>query len=72
MALIVVAVNKSNLAEISDYNVHVSINDQHTIFAGRITGHRRTDGAAELLRRIADEMDAHPRSQPGRKTNETK
>ena len=57
MALIVVAVNKSNLADISDYNVHVSINEQRTLFAGRVKGHRRADGASVLLRKIADEMD---------------
>lgn len=57
MALIVIAVNKSNLADISDYNVEVSVNGKHIIFRKRITGHVRAYGAAALLRRIADAMD---------------
>lgn len=41
----------------SDYDVWVGIN-QHMIFKGSIAKHRRDDGAQQLLRRIADAMDA--------------
>jgi hypothetical protein len=40
----------------SDYDVEVSINSR-VIFGRHITGHIRADGAADLLRLIADAMD---------------
>lgn len=50
----------------SDYDVWVGIN-QHCIWLGPIKGHIRDAGAAVLLRKIADSMDVHPRSEPGKK-----
>ena len=57
MALIVVFVNKSNLAEISDYTVQVMIGDgtrigSRTIYRGEITGHNRSDGWLELVSKL--------------------
>lgn len=40
----------------SDYEVWVGIN-QHMIWTGPCTGHIRSAGAAQLLRRIADTME---------------
>ena len=59
MALIVVFVNKSNLAEISDYDVKVLIGDgsaerSHVIYQGEITGHKRSDGWLELVARLVE------------------
>jgi hypothetical protein len=41
---------------LANYTVWVGIN-HHQIWAGPIKGHVRADGAAELLRKIADAMD---------------
>lgn len=48
----------------AQYDVVVAIN-KHVLWAGPIGNHIRAAGAAVLLRRIADAMDAHPRSVPG-------
>ena len=57
MALILVFVNKSNLADVSDYDVQVMIGDgtperSHVIKTCRIEGHRRADGWEALVRRL--------------------
>lgn len=54
MAFILIAVNKSNLADVSDYGVEARINDT-VIWRGPVKGHTRADGWRELLRRIADQ-----------------
>lgn len=41
----------------ADYEVWVGIN-QHCIHRGKIAGHVRASGAAQLLRLIADDMEA--------------
>lgn len=41
----------------SNYDVWVGIN-HHQIWGGPINGHTRADGAAALLRKIADALDA--------------
>lgn len=41
----------------SDYLVEVAINHQPPIFKGSVNNHFRANGAATLLRRIADRMD---------------
>ncbi|MDE1767379.1 MAG: hypothetical protein KGI27_14070 [Thaumarchaeota archaeon] len=56
LALLVIAVNKSNLAPESEYNVEVSINRKKFLYTGTVS-HIRADGASVLLRKIADEMD---------------
>lgn len=55
MALILVFVNTSNLAPISDYNVQVLVGDgtparSHTINQGVVKGHCRADGWEKLVR----------------------
>lgn len=58
MALILVFVNKSDLAAISDYDVQVLVGDgtperSRTIHRGEIKGHNRNDGWQKL---VADYM----------------
>lgn len=60
--LIVTAVDKSNLSDISDYDVWIGIN-QHCIWRGMVTGHVRANGAQALLRKIADAMDNRPQEE---------
>lgn len=43
----------------ADYDVEVSINRKSYIWAGQINGHIREQGAAVLLRKIADAIDQH-------------
>ncbi len=52
--LIVRAKNITPGREICDYKVFVSLNDR-TISEFVVTGHRRGDGFAELIRKIAEE-----------------
>lgn len=54
MALIIVFVNKSELAPVSDYDYEVMVGDgsvgrSRTIERGRVTGHTRADGWDELV-----------------------
>jgi len=61
MALIVVLVNKSDLADISDYEYQVLVGDgtparSKTIAAGRIEGHRRDDGWQPLVARVVQQQ----------------
>jgi hypothetical protein len=43
---------------LADYTVWVGVNYRQ-IWSGPVKGHVRTNGAAELLRRIADHMDGY-------------
>lgn len=47
----------------AQYDCRVAINER-LLWGGSVSYHVRAEGAAALLRRIADAMDAHPRSQP--------
>lgn len=51
---------------LSDYDVWVGINER-CVWRGKIEGHVRAEGAAKLLRLIAEAMDCHPRSEPKRR-----
>lgn len=51
--LIITAVNRSNLAAVSDYDVDVFIN-HNRIWSGSVNGHERAKGFPDLLRMIAD------------------
>src|SRR5690242_17162870 len=53
MALVVIAQNISELAPVSDYDVSVWINER-VIWRGKVTGHVRDEGWAELMRKIAE------------------
>lgn len=55
--LIVTARNLSELAPISDYEVEVRVNNMAPIWRGIVRGHNRPDGAAVLLRRVAEAME---------------
>ena len=63
MALIVVFVNKSDLAPVSDYSVQVLVGDgtpdhSKTIYQGKIVGHRRSDGWQALVQKLIDKEPA--------------
>lgn len=54
MALILVIVNKSELAPISDYSYEVMVGDgtpsrSKTIARGKVIGHQRSDGWQKLV-----------------------
>lgn len=57
--LIVLAHNTTGTKDdgTSDYNVELRVNER-TFARVKVSGHIRASGAAELLRRIADQMDA--------------
>lgn len=62
MALIIVLVNKSNLAPVSDYSYQVLIGDgsaerSHTIEQGVVTGHTRADGWAKLAEMLLEQRE---------------
>lgn len=57
MALIVVFVNKSGLAPVSDYDVEVLVGDgtperSKTLYRGRIEGHKRDKGWQMLVQQF--------------------
>jgi len=54
--LVVAAVNQSEAARISDYNVIVYVNE-HPIAWLQVKGHCRADGWPALLRLIANEAE---------------
>lgn len=59
MALILVLVNKSNLADISDYDGKVLIGDgtatgSKVIATGHVKGHVRSDGWQKLVEKFLD------------------
>lgn len=47
----------------ADYDVSVGLN-RRTIWRGSVNGHKRADGAATLLRLIADRMDKALANEP--------
>lgn len=57
MALIIALVNKSNLAELSNYQVDVYINDLRIAGPFKVKGHRRSDGWRALLKQFVDQVD---------------
>lgn len=59
MALIVVLVNKSDLAEVSNYDYEVMVGDgsptrSKTIAKGRVDGHVRSEGWQVLVKKLLD------------------
>lgn len=61
MALILVFVNKSQLASVSDYTVEVLVGDgtperSKTIARGNIKGHKRANGWQKLVQQFLDEF----------------
>jgi hypothetical protein len=66
MALILVLVNKSELAPVSDYTFEVLVGDgskerSRVIAAGKVEQHRRADGWQALVQRV---LDANPLTHP--------
>lgn len=58
MALIIALVNKSNLAEVSDYEANVYVNDYHIAGPFEVKGHRRSDGWQKLVKQFAKGLKA--------------
>jgi len=56
MALIIALVNKSNLAEVSDYQADVYVNDRHIAGPFEVKGHKRSDGWAALIQQFAGQI----------------
>lgn len=57
--LAVVFVNMSKLADVSDYDVFVQVNNR-VIHKDKVTGHRRADGWQALLQRYAEQVKDKP------------
>lgn len=53
MALIIALVNKSDLAEVSDYEVNVFVNERHIAGPFEVKKHRRSDGWQKLVKQFA-------------------
>lgn len=69
MALILVFVNRSSLAPISDYDVEVLVGDgtaerSRTIARGQVQNHTRTDGWEALVQRFLDGHTVKPQEAP--------
>lgn len=71
MSLIVIAnnisdpINKKSLVKedgTADYDVEVSLNRRLFIWTGEIKNYKRDEGAANLLRLIADKIDEYNKS----------
>lgn len=61
MALIVVFINKSQLAPISNYSVQVLVGDgtverSRILYEGTVEGHRRADGWPMLLQQFVNHL----------------
>jgi len=56
MALIIALVNKSNLAEISNYQVDVYLNEHHIAGPFKVEGHKRSDGWQKLVKQFANDL----------------
>ena len=56
MSLIVVFTNKSKLADISDYNVGVFINE-NLLYGGEVKGHKRADGWEKLVTKFTNQLN---------------
>ena len=62
MALILVLVNQSNLAPVSDYKFEVLIGTgapatSKVIACGKVAGHTRADGWKVLVQKLLDQVD---------------
>lgn len=62
MALIIEMINTSQLAEISNYKVHVYVNRHHIAGPLIVTGHKRSDGWEVLVKRFAKQLKKTPYS----------
>ena len=57
MALIVAFVNKSQLADVSNYRVDVYVNDKHIAGPFDVKGHKRRAGWRKLVKQFAAELE---------------
>jgi hypothetical protein len=55
MALIIAFVNKSKLADMSNYEVDVYVNERHIAGPFIVKGHKRDNGWFELLKKFVDD-----------------
>jgi len=56
MALIIAFINKSNLADVSDYQVDIYVNERHIAGPYRFNGHKRSDGWQKLVKDWAEKL----------------
>jgi hypothetical protein len=56
MALIIALINRSNLAEISNYEVDVYVNQKHIAGPFKVKGHKRSDGWQKLVKTFANNL----------------
>ena len=56
MALIIAFVNKSNLAEVSDYEANVYVNERHIAGPFEVKGHKRSLGWQKLVKQFAKDL----------------
>ena len=56
MALIIAFVNKSNLAEVSNYEVNIFVNQRHIAGPFEVDDHHRSDGWQKLVKTFADSL----------------
>ena len=61
MALIIALVNKSDLADVSDYRADVYINDKHIAGPFEVKGHEREKGWEALVKQFANQLVVKPR-----------
>lgn len=58
MALIIALVNKSNLADVSDYEANVYVNERHIAGPFWVKKHKRSDGWQKLVKMFAKSLKA--------------
>jgi hypothetical protein len=63
MALVVAFRNLSELAEVSDYEVTVFVNE-HCIDRHKVTGHTRSDGYLALVKRFVEQVEGGEARRP--------
>ena len=60
MALIIAIVNKSGLAEISNYEVTVYVNERKIAGPFHVKGHHRSHGWEALVKQFAESLETKP------------
>jgi len=56
MALIIEFVNKSNIVEVSNYEINVFVNQRHIAGPFKLKGHHRSDGWQKLVKTFANSL----------------
>lgn len=56
--LYITFINKSDLADVSDYEVRAFVNDREIAGPFKVEGHKRADGWLKLLEQFVEEQKA--------------